>query len=148
MSNLITPPPSDADADLSATQRVRWMMVGKLTRNNTCPEDPKEIKAVAALLDGIDRQILTIKKIQSDEGISNNQLAAAGIISQLFGDPRSKMSAQPPTTEEGLKRSIPVLDESAIEPQVVVPGELGGQGSQETYKDFMARMNSAVKVTK
>lgn len=142
MTTVTTHIPTDAtelseDADLLMTRNLRAELVKSIVKGGV-PTDPKEQQVLLTALNDMDRSALTLKKIKSDEGLGNKQLAAAALLAQVFNDPRIK---QIDKVEDivGSTRVIPELDESII-PSSVTPGELDTTPPVETYESFTERM--------
>jgi hypothetical protein len=125
---------SSEDIDLAFTQDVRRRLVNKLTENNSVPTETKEQAILLNALADMDRQALGVKKIKSDEGIGNKQVAAASILMQLFNDPNIKNVGRGQRSGD-----IPVLD-SSIVPDNIVDGELETTASTESYDSFTKRL--------
>lgn len=125
------------EADLLMTRNLRAELVKSMVKQGV-PTDPKEQQIFLAALNDMDRSALSLKKIKSDEGLGNKQLAAAALLAQVFNDPRIK---QIDKVEDivGSTRVIPELDESFV-PSAVTPGELDTTPPVETYASFTERM--------
>lgn len=125
---------NNEDIDLAFTQEVRRRLVNKLTENNSVPTETKEQAILLNALADMDRQALGVKKIKSDEGLGNKQVAAASILAQLFTDPNLKNIGHGQRSD-----AIPVLDESIV-PSAIADGELDTVPSNESYDTFTKRL--------
>lgn len=127
------------DEQLAYTRDMRRLIVDKMTgAGKNIPGDTRELNVVLAALDGIDRQSIAIKKINSDEGIANQQAAAAASIIALYNTPGAKKLGRASAPEERAE-VIPVLDESVV-PPVIKEGELELTPVPETYESFTNRL--------
>ena len=135
----------DGDEVLAYSQYMRRKMVNDLTNNGKkTPDDPKIANVVLAALAGLDKQVLTLKKIASDEGLGDNMLAAAAIIAEVFNDSRTaQFNHVPLKDQQAIQDAIVTLDPSIV-PSKVVDGELAPIGAIENFDSFMGRMNDQV----
>ena len=129
---------SSEDLDLAFTQSVRRKLVAELTKDGKMPTESREQLTLLSALSDMDRQSLGVKKINSDEGLGNKQLAAAATLAQLFNNPQMKTLGRA-TPGETLTLKIPVLDES-VKPSNLIEGELEIITSGESYESFTQRM--------
>jgi hypothetical protein len=120
------------DAVLSFTQATRMGIVRELVKPGKVPEDRGQQALLMQALDGLDRQALTKKKIDADNGMATAQAQAAGIISRLLEHvPRVKSG----TIIEGVTRELPLLGNAIPEPQLV-PGEIDTHPTQMDFETF------------
>ena len=134
----------DGDEVLAYSQYMRRKLVTDLTKNNKPLDDPKVMNVVLSALSGLDKQVLTLKKIASDEGLGDNMLAAAAIIAEVFNDSRTaQFNHVPLKDQQAIQDAIVTLDPSTV-PTKTVAGELAPVGAIENFDSFMGRMNDQV----
>ena len=134
----------DGDEVLAYSQYMRRKLVTDLTKNNKHLDDPKVMNVVLSALSGLDKQVLTLKKIASDEGLGDNMLAAAAIIAEVFNDSRTaQFNHVPLKDQQAIQDAIVTLDPSIV-PTKTVDGELAPIGAIENFDSFMGRMNDQV----
>ena len=134
----------DGDEVLAYSQYMRRKLVTDLTKNNKHLDDPKVMNVVLSALSGLDKQVLTLKKIASDEGLGDNMLAAAAIIAEVFNDSRTaQFNHVPLKDQQAIQDAIVTLDPSIV-PTKTVAGELAPVGAIENFDSFMGRMNDQV----
>jgi hypothetical protein len=134
------------DDDISFVRSVRVELIKDMTRGDKpnevkMPGETKDRMVLLSALADMDRTSLNLKKIKSDEGLANKEMAAAVMIASMFKDPNIKnmgmvdvVDAESP---EAIK-AIPKFDTSMVD-VAIVPGELDLQPANENFDEFMAR---------
>ena len=134
------------DDDISFVRSVRVKLIKDLTKGDKpdeihTPGETKDRMVLLSALADMDRTSLNLKKIKSDEGLANKEMAAAMMIASMFKDPNIKnigtvevIDAESP---EAIK-AIPKFDTSMVSVEIV-PGELDLQPANENFDEFMAR---------
>lgn len=118
------------DEDLRFTQSIRRQIASELSGKKDLENSDKTM--LVQLLDGMDRQALTIKRLKVEEGVGNKAVAAqqaiANLISQgvLIGHGIVPGAGAIPSTE-GKIPEVPILD-----------GELHEGQSSLDYDTFMS----------
>jgi hypothetical protein len=144
MSSLSTELPSDEEL-LKLTQRKRLALVDCLlsTDSDSINYDPKVVKVALSALDGIDKQVLGLKRLEVDNKSADNDRQMAAILSQIanqrmreHGDPFKVAN----TTPDAPPRVI------APPPEVVgefdfMPEETQVKRSNGSYHEFIERMD-------
>ena len=129
-----------AEETLLYTQQMRRRLVSHIvgTNGSKMPDDPKEAKVLLTALSDMDRQVLALKKIESDQGLGDKQLQAAAIIGEIFNDKRLENFNRIPLKEGAGLTGTPVLGDD-LPPVPVVDGELSALGLPESYEVFLSR---------
>ena len=124
---------TNEDTDLQYTRDKRIQLVEAITKKGTSvPEDIKDRSILLSALDGIDKAALAKKKIKSDEGISNSQVAAAAIIAEIYTTKNVRALA---IDTGGV---IPLLN-NTIPDAAVVYGELDTVSEPLNYDTFISK---------
>lgn len=127
----------DDDQILQYTQGKRQEIVSKLTAKGIPTDDSKQMQALLATLDGMDRVALGKKRIKADEGIAGaNQAAAAAVIATLLQKAGSA-GMRPFEAVDVIPRTPPTLGSDIPEP-VLVKGETDTVTQQMSYEAFQA----------
>jgi len=130
------------DELLEQTQAVRVGIVNQFVKKGSAPtDDPKQMSALLKTLEGIDKQVLTKKRMAVDEGLGNKHLQAAATIAALFNDSRSKTFNAIPLEGAAPRTEAPTLDDTIPTP-ALVPGELESVGTLESYDSFLKRLKT------
>ena len=119
------------DDDIEYVRKLRKQVVSAITVKGI-PEDNESRALLLKALADVDRTGIALKKIKSDEGISNNAAMAADVIGKIFSDARLKTLAA-----YGGRADVPVLD-LADDGVVVIPGELDAHAQRVDYDSFTA----------
>ncbi len=144
MSSLSTELPSDEEL-LKLTQRKRLALVDSLlsTDPDTINYDPKVVKVALNALDGIDKQVLGLKRLEVDNKSADNDRQMATILAQI-ADQRMREHGNP------FKATTPISDATprtiAPPPEVVgefdfMPEEMQVKRSNGNYHEFIERMD-------
>lgn len=121
------------DDVLDYTQSVREDVVKKLTKEGM-PGDIKDIHAILAALDGMDRAALAKKKIQAESDNMSKAAVAGAAITELLSSLRKENNKSEPIGEASPEQTrIP----DHIEAPQVVPGELGDADRAVCYDNLM-----------
>lgn len=111
-------------AVLDMTTQVRYQMLRQYMPEGQLPKDPKEAAIVIKLLDGMDKQDLTKKRLDIEkEGIGANSdvaKAALALVRQLSGGNNANPYEQP---QGAGMRGAPTLDLNQTKDIVVSEGE-------------------------
>lgn len=127
----------DDDQILQFTQGKRQEIVSKLTAKGIPTDDSKQMQALLATLDGMDRVALGKKRIKADEGLAGaNQAMAAGVIATLLQRAGSA-GVRPFEVLDAPPRTPPVLGSEIPDP-VLVKGETDTVTQQMSYEAFQA----------
>lgn len=126
------------DQDLAFTQEVRRKLVTEIAKDGKMPEETKDRMVLLSALADMDRQSLGVKKIKSDEGLGNKQLAAAATLAQLFNNPELKTLGR--ASESAPRLSAPPVLDADIAPTTIIEGELDAAPSGESYETFTKRL--------
>lgn len=144
MSSLSTELPSDEEL-LKLTQRKRLALVDSLL--STDPEainyDPKVVKVALNALDGIDKQVLGLKRLEVDNKSADNDRQMAAILSQIANQ-RMREQGNPFKVSEPIPDTIPRT--IAPPPEVAgefefMPEEMQVKRSNGNYHEFIERMD-------
>ena len=127
------------DEVLDFTHSKRVWLLDQLTANGTkLPEDVKETKIVAQLLDGMDKQALGKKRIRLDEKVVDTQAGAAAIMANIL----SMAAGQKPfIVQNAVAREVPVLGSDVPAP-VLVEGEISTAPYVQDFDTFMKSTSS------
>ncbi len=134
VSGLTGELPSSKDAILALNQKIRYQMVLALTDNGTTAPDTKdEIASLSMVLNDMDRQVLTLKRMETDERIGGNMAAALlGEISELTSGSNIFKADTPTKTDRADN-----FDKSRIPTKTPVEGETEVGIKEENYQTFM-----------
>lgn len=114
--NIVLP---EDDSILDLTQRVRLRTLKALTQDgSTIPLDKDSINAIAKLADGLDKQVVSKKRLMIEK--EGNDIAAQA--NAIFRN----MSDRVPTLVKGYASgggAIPTITTPLLEDVVTVPGE-------------------------
>lgn len=102
--------------DLLRTQTVRRKVIDTVMKDGKVPEDIEDRKYLFLALDGLDKQILTRRKVKAEERASQTKTATANLIADILLQTQTKaraLNAEPAKT---------TLDES--HQTKLVPGQL------------------------
>lgn len=130
--------------DLSRTQTERWDLLTKVKNNEI---DPKVASAATKVLDGIDKQILTRKRIQVDSKVADSSTdLAREMIRTLRKEARGEdfKRVDNPTTDTVDSFKIP---DDLAPGQEVVPGATSVGVCDERYDEFQDRMEKGTPYT-
>lgn len=118
-------PELDLSTILDMTTRVRYQMLRQYMPEGQLPKDPKEAAIVIKLLDGMDKQDLTKKRLDIEkEGVGvNADIAKAGLalVRQLSAGKNANPYEQP--VAGGNVAGAPTLDTNFTKDIVVSEGE-------------------------
>lgn len=134
-ANLRGELPSSKDAALALTQKIRYQMVLGLTDNGeSVPDTKEEVAMLSAVLNDMDRQVLTLKRLETDELIGGNMAAAVlGEIAELSkGKNIFKAKDGAPTESRA-----DTFDKSRVPTKTPVEGEMEVGIKEENYTTFM-----------
>jgi hypothetical protein len=138
---LMTQAQTTQDDDLEYSREMRRRLVESMIENGAMPTDPKDRTHFLMALDGLDRAALGKMRIQTDKDIGSAQAAAAGVLAELFKDPRvTKIGI-------GQRDSAPILD-ADIAPTRVLDGELSNARQSDNYDSFMKRTDAVEETVK
>lgn len=116
------------------TQRKRLMLVDSLTAADL--SDPTQAAAVGRILDGIDKQALTLRKLEIEQQGADADKASAKALTELTNN-ISKMKSNPfRATNVGVApptANLPVID--------VPDDQLVRVAKKETHAEFINRMD-------
>ncbi|WP_144106722.1 hypothetical protein [Paraburkholderia sp. BCC1886] len=127
--------PSD-DHVLSYTQRQRQLLITTMMgeKGEKLSElDKGEKMVVLHALDGMDRQAISKKRLDTDKEISASQAEVAGIIAQVLA---GTVGRSPGAV--GGRKDVPQLPTNIAEPEFV-PGEISVDAPQMDVDTFMAQ---------
>lgn len=126
------------EEDLRFTRHIRKQLISSMMENGKPPTETKDRVVLLAALNDMDRVTIGLKKIKTDEGLGNKQLAAAAMLAEVLNDSRIKQIGKVDVVE-GVTRTLPTFDESCVATDVK-PGELDIAPQSETYTAFTQRM--------
>lgn len=117
---------------LEITQALRLKSVTSLTNEKDVMNDPKMANVVIKLLDGLDKQALGIKRIETDNKVADGVIANAAAIANIVRKSISENYGK-------------VIHEEVVPPQLnisidesnVVPGNTDINPAQLSYATFM-----------
>ena len=122
------------DQLLEYTQGLRVKTLNQIVEGDKVPTDPDSIMAITKMMDGIDRQVLTLKRLAADENNSAKDRDTAVMIANMSnklargGNPFFKPGER-------------VLDSAGRLPEItVVEGQMDTGRVTETYSDFIERL--------
>lgn len=122
------------DQQLQYTQGLRMQALGELTADGKLPTDEEGRIFLTKLLDGMDRQSLTLKRIEADNNNSQQDrevaLMAAALSAKIArgGNPFRKTNGAAISTDGHL----PEIE--------VIEGQMDVGRSSETFRDFIAKV--------
>lgn len=121
------------DQVLARTRGVRLRIVSKLTETAAFPQDPDEAKLLIKALDGLDKQVLTTKRMKLDADIAAGQAASGKeVVAALL----SKLSHAP-----GMSASITIIEAPVLGAEIpvpeILPGEMDIGTKQLNFESFM-----------
>lgn len=122
------------DQQLQFTQSLRMQAIGELTADGKIPSDEDGRNFLLKLLDGTDRQAISLKRIEAD----NNNAAADRDAALLFAEVSQRMarSGNPFKKDRGV-----TLVATAELPEITVSeGQMDIGRSSETFRDFIDKM--------
>lgn len=127
--------------DLSFTQSRRRQLVKALEKNILENEelslsaDDKVIGNYTKLLDGMDKQVIALKRLQqeSEEGDKNRQ-AAETMHEMLIKLERDKVN--PFKADPNRQQGVPVIEQSKIPHKETIAGELDMDGEELSWNNF------------
>lgn len=123
------------DQVLARTRGVRLKIVGELTKIPTgFPADPDDAKLLVKMLDGLDKQALTTKRMKVDEAIAAGSAASgkeliAALLSRVghaYGGAATIII------------DAPMLSHDDVPEPEALPGELEVGTKQLNFETFMA----------
>lgn len=131
------------DQNIAYTQQLRRQILTDVTKDGL-PKDKESIDLVLEAARDIDRTALGNKRIQSGDRNSDSNHRVAMAVQQLQ---RSLGNANP--FEVGPDGQDPAIDQARFNDDLlpdieVKPGEMDVGHHEETYKEFMARMDDEV----
>lgn len=123
---------NEDENSLEYTQRIRLNMIAEMTKDGM-PEEPKHIYALATVLDSIDKQELTKRKLDEDAKKTASDKEAQDLIATIMsniGNTNPFMASTP--VERDMTNDKPVT-----EGVVLVENELDIVPKTTNYEDFM-----------
>ena len=127
---------SSVDNRLAFVHATRMKIVGELTKEGKIPNDLKELGMLRNVLNDLDTTSIAIKRIKSDEKVSNGNVALAmAMLTSIYKNPDLK-------TANISQNSNKQIAEVHVEGVVINPGELDqlSDGGIENYDAFMSRV--------
>ena len=122
------------DQQLQFTQGLRMQALGELTADGKLPIDEEGRAFFTKLLDGADRQALTLKRIEADNNNSQQDREVA-LMSAAFsakiarnGNPFRKTNGITLSTDG----QLPEID--------IIDGQMDVGRSSETFREFIAKV--------
>lgn len=121
------------DEMLQYTQGIRLKAVGQLIEGDRVPTDTDSLNSITKLLDGMDRQALTLKRIAAESEGGQKDRDTALMIATMS----EKLRSGNPFRKSGER----VLDTSNQLPTLeAVEGQMDVGRVTETYADFIKRV--------
>lgn len=122
------------DQLLAYTQGLRVRALNAIVEGDKIPTDPDSIQALTKIADGIDRQVLTLKRLAADETNGQKDRDTALLISAMS----NKLARE---GNPFFKPGGRILDSAGQLPDIqVVEGQMDIGRSTETYGEFVGRM--------
>lgn len=117
-------------ARLEHTLQTRENIIHQLMADGELPDDKSDRAMLIAMLDGIDRTVLSKAKIKSDDTAAKSQQQTARMVANVL----TRMASTPEISHANV---LPVLPAS-ITLNNTVPGELEIGHHETTYEEFLA----------
>lgn len=132
--------PLTDDEALEYTKSVRLKAIGSMVGGEKVPTDKDDRKFLVNLLNGLDSQVLSKKRISADQDSAQSQAAAAATIAEVLKDRATQLVfVVAPNTPMDANRVTALGDDISSE-FTALPGEMSVGASSETFDTFVDRM--------
>ena len=124
------------DDDLDYTQDIRKQVVNSMFKGGKPPEDLDSVKVLLATLDGIDKQVISKRRLkQVDKGLNNDAKVA-----ELLEKAQLQAERKGETLVQGPARTVAAMDKNRLPRPTVLPGEMSDEMSEMTANQFFEMM--------
>lgn len=124
---------------LDRTRNLRLKIVDKLAPEGNIPDNEDNTKLLLNVLNDLDRQALSNKKIETEANTVNTAATATEIIADVF----ARVNGQR-IFEKG-DREIPLIEGALCDDVTIVPGELDEVSPETDYNSFMERQMASLQ---
>ena len=126
------------NSSMRVANQVRMLVINQLTKGGKeIPADAKDVKALLAATDGLDRQAIGRLRIKTEQQMANLAAEAIAMADELFSDRDLLINR----VRNG--QSLETILEATVLPDdfVPIPGQTAINPPQETFESFRDRMN-------